>query len=243
MLSDVKASTKYLEELSRQLRSQGLTVHPRESRDIDVELDGSTLCRINDLGNLGYFADKITGKEAVLDRIRDMARSTREYMTLLEQAPPLAAEGLSEDYQLLAEFNGTVLAGHMTRYGAQFVTWEWVHHKTALWQGHYYGVGDSGGYQSAKRDFAVRSGLLHASALFTQDQLTEVYRSIHETLDSECPRTDERRKLLESAAGQIEEEVPDLAEKAGLSEAKEYEFQLKLEGMDAPSGQIGGLSL
>lgn len=69
MLSDVKASTKYLEELSRQLRSQGLTVHPRESRDIDVELDGSTLCRINDLGNLGYFADKITGKEAVLDRI------------------------------------------------------------------------------------------------------------------------------------------------------------------------------
>lgn len=38
MLSDAKASTKYLEELSSQLRSQGLTVHPRESRDIDVEL-------------------------------------------------------------------------------------------------------------------------------------------------------------------------------------------------------------
>ena len=114
MESSAKASTKYLEELSILLRSQGFTVHPRETRDIDVEHDGSTLCRINDLGNLGYFADKITGKESILDRIRETARSTREYMTLLEQAPPLVAESLSEGYQVLAEFNGTVLAGHRT---------------------------------------------------------------------------------------------------------------------------------
>lgn len=224
MESTAKASTKYLEELSILLRSQGFIVHPGESRDIDVELDGSTLCRINDLGNLGYFADKIAGKENILDRIRETARSTREYMTLLEQAPPLAAEGLSEGYQLLAEFNGTVLAGHMTRYGAQFVTWEWVHNKTALWQGHYYGVGDSGGYPSAKRDFAVRSGLLPSSALFTPEQLTEVYRSIHETLDSKYPLTDERRKLLESSAEQIECGISDLNERVGLSNDKELEY-------------------
>lgn len=182
MVSDRKASTKYLKELSILLRSQGFIVHPGETRDIDVEHDGSTLCRINDSGNLGYFADKIAGKESILDRISNTARSTREYMTLLEQAPPLKADGLEDGYQLLAEFNGTVLAGHMTRYGAQFVTWEWVHNKTALWQGHYYGVGDSGGYQSAKRDFAVRSGLLPACALFKQEQLAEIYRSIHESL-------------------------------------------------------------
>ena len=224
MESSVKTSTKYLEELSILLRSQGFTVHPRESRDIDVEHDGSTLCRINDLGNLGYFEDKISGKETALDRIRETARSTREYMTLLEQAPPLVAEGLSEGYQLLAEFNGTVLAGYMTRYGAQFVTWEWVHNKTALWQGHYYGVGDSGGYPSAKRDFAVRSGLLPASALFTLEQLTEVYRSIHETLGSEYPLTDERRKLLESSAKQIECGISDLNERVGLSNDKELEY-------------------
>lgn len=232
MESSTKASTKYLEELSRQLRSQGFAIHPRESRDIDVEYDGSLLCRVNDLGNLGYFADKFAGKESILDRIRETARSTREYMTLLEQALPLAAEGLSEDYRLLAEFNGTVLAGHMTRYGAQFVTWEWVHNKTVLWQGHYYGFGDSGGYQSAKRDFAVRSGLLPSSALFTPEQLTEVYRSIHETLDSEYPLTDERRKLLESAAEQIEDFVPDLDERVQRSNQAE---------LDAPRG--GGMEL
>ena len=56
MESTAKASTKYLEELSILLRNQGFIVHPRETRDIDVEHDGSTLCRINDLGNLGYQA-------------------------------------------------------------------------------------------------------------------------------------------------------------------------------------------
>lgn len=243
MLSDVKASTKYLEELSRQLRSQGLTVHPRESRDIDVELDGSTLCRINDLGNLGYFADKIAGKEAILDRIRDMARSTREYMTLLEQAPPLKADGLEDGYQLLAEFNGTVLAGHMTRYGAQFVTWEWVRNKTSLWQGHYYDPnGHPDSYQSAKRDFAVRSGLLPACALFKQEQLAEIYRSIHETLDGDIPLTDERRKALESAVGQIEEGVPDLEERVAVSAGRERELSLQLDRANTLGG-MGGVSL
>ena len=55
MESTAKASTKYLEELSILLRSQGFVVHPGETRDIDVEHDGSTLCQINDLGNLGYY--------------------------------------------------------------------------------------------------------------------------------------------------------------------------------------------
>ena len=242
MISDTKASTKYLEELSTLLRSQGFAIYSRESRDIDVEYEGSLLCRINDLGNLGYFAERIAGKEALLDRIRDTARSTREYMTLLEQAPPLIAEGLSEDYQLLAEFNGTVLAGHMTRYGAQFVTWEWVHNKTALWQGHYYGVGDSGGYPSAKRDFAVRSGLLPACALFEQKQLAEIYRSIHETLEGDIPLTDERRSALESAAGQIEEGVPDLEERVALSAGRERELGLQLDHANTLE-EMGGVSL
>lgn len=233
MESSAKTSTKYLKELCIQLRSQGFTVYPRESKDIDVEHDGSTLCRINDCGNLGYFEEKIAGKESILDRIRETARSTREYMTLLEQAPPLKADELEDGYQLLAEFNGIVLAGHKTRYGAQFITWEWVHNKTSLCQGKYYGpAGSPDSYQSAKRDFAVRSGLLPSSALFTQEQLTEVYRSIHETLDSECPRTDERRKLLESAAGQIEDVVPDLDERVHLSNQAE---------LDAPCN--GGMEL
>lgn len=36
---------------------------------------------------------------------------------------------------------------------------------------------------TAKRDFAVRSDLVPHSALFASEQLTEVYRSIFETLE------------------------------------------------------------
>ena len=224
MASAAKTSTNYLKELSIQLSSQEFTVRPGESGDIDVEYEGATLCRINDRGNLGCFAEKIAGKEGVLDRIRETARSTREYMTLLEQAPPLAAEELSEGFQLLAEFNGTVLAGHMTQYGAQFITWEWVHDKTSLWQSH-----------NAKRDFSARSGLLPSSALFTPEQLTEIYRCIHETLENTDPIPDDRRKLLESAAVQIEDFVSDLDERVNLSCQKEQELARELDASDSPA--------
>lgn len=224
MASAAKTSTNYLKELSIQLRSQEFTVRPGESGDIDVEYEGAALCRINDRGNLRCFAEKIAGKEGVLDRIRETARSTREYMTLLEQAPPLEAEELSEGFQLLAEFNGTVLAGHMTQYGAQFVTWEWVRDKTSLWQSH-----------NAKRDFSARSGLLPSSALFTPEQLTEIYRCIHETLENTAPIPDDRRKLLESAAGQIEDFVPDLDERVSLSCQKEQELAREQDAADSPA--------
>ncbi|WP_297300857.1 hypothetical protein [uncultured Oscillibacter sp.] len=103
------------------------------------------------------------------------------------------------------------------------MTWEWASERTGLYQGNYYGPdGGVNAYAAAKRDFAVRSGLLPASALFTPEQLTEVYRSVYETLDGEYPITDERRKLLESAAGQIEEEVPDLKERITLARNREH---------------------
>lgn len=201
-----KTNTEYLEGVTIQLRAHGFTVHPLETRDIDVAHDGKPLCRVNSHGGLGYFEENAAGKEAVLDLVRDIVKTTREYMALMEQAPPLEAEGLGKGYQLLADFNGAVLAGHKTRFGVQFITWDWTHNRTSLWQGHYYGPhGLTGSYEKAKRDFAVRSGLLPSSALFTPEQLTEVYRSIHETLDGDIPLTDERRKALESAAGQIEE--------------------------------------
>nr|WP_326208021.1 hypothetical protein [uncultured Oscillibacter sp.] len=224
MASAAKTSTNYLKELSIQLKSQGFTVRPGESGDIDVEYEGAALCRINDRGNLGCFTEKIARKEGVLNCIRETARSTREHMTLLEQAPPLAAEGLSEGFQLLVEFHGAVLAGCMTWYGTQSATWEWVCDKTSLWQSH-----------NAKRDFSARSGLLPSSALFTPEQLTEIYRCIHETLENTDPIPDDRRKLLESAAVQIEDFVPDLDERVSLSCQKEQEFARKLDAADSPA--------
>lgn len=92
-------------------------------------------------------------------------------------------------------------------------------------RGNYYGPGSGTDcYASAKRDFAVRSGLVPGDALFSPEQLTEVYRSIHEALDSGYPITDARQKCLESAAEQIERSVPDLAARVEQSNQKEVEL-------------------
>ena len=53
--------------------------------------------------------------------------------------------------------------------------------------------------------------------------MTEIYRCIHETLDSEYPITEERQKLLESVAEQIERTVPNLEVRVEQSNQKELD--------------------
>lgn len=134
--------------------------------------------------------------------------SKNEYAGLLEHAPRIKASGLEGDYRALVEFNDVVLAGHQSKFGMEFVTWEWVQNHTALWQGHYY----SDDYDAAKQDFTIRSGLLSPGQLLTNQQFAEVYRCIHETLESSYSITLEREKLLTSIAEQIETVVPNLKE-------------------------------
>lgn len=146
-----------------------------------------------------------------------------EYQTLMQQAPRIKASGLEGDYRSLAEFNNVVLAGHQTRFGMEFVTWEWVQNHTSLWQGHYYGHN----YTAAKQDFVTRSGLLPQERLFNDQQFAEVYRCIYETLESGYPITAEREKLLTESAEQIEAAVPNLEEL--VQKSNDAEFALPQE--------------
>ena len=219
---------RYFQELARNLQYEGFAVKP-ETEDglLPVELDGRRLCLALDTGALRYWAKDVDGdaRGKALSRATSIAEATAEYMDQVEAAPQLAAGSLTGDYRLLAEFNGVVLVGHPTQYGVQFVTWERVREDTGLNDGNYYGpCSGVGSYAAAKQGFAVRSGLVARSALFAPEQLAEVYRSIHETLESAYPMTDERRKCLESAAGQIERYVPDLDARVRLSNQNEVEL-------------------
>lgn len=134
--------------------------------------------------------------------------SKNEYERLLEQAPQLKASGLEEGFRLLAEFNDVVLAGRTTQRGFQFVTWARDFDKKGVCWGHYF----EEDFESAKEDFATRAGLVPPDRLLSSEQLVEVYRSIHDTLDSEYPLTREREQLLKGVASQIERTVPNLDE-------------------------------
>ena len=93
---------------------------------------------------------------------------------------------------------------------------------------------EEAGQQLRRQGFTVcpeHVGLLSSGALFTPEQLAEMYRCIHETLDGPYPLTDEREKCLRSAAEQIEDTVPDLAERVEMSNQAEL-----LADMESPAG-------
>lgn len=226
MLKD-DGKKEYFEELTLSLRHEGLTAGPEEDGLLPVDMDGQRLCRATETGGVRYWREDVAGeaRKEALDRVTDIVRATAEYMSLMRSAPQLTTDSLKGDYRRLADFNGVVLAGHPTQYGVQFVTWKQSDDWTSLHQGNYFGPSSGmDSYAAAKRDFAVRSGLIPRSALFAPEQLTEIYRSIHETLDGAYPLTDERRECLKSAAEQIEHSVPDLEERVYLSDQKELEL-------------------
>ena len=63
-------------------------------------------------------------RQRVAPRDEDIAVRTLEYMTAMETAPQPEASGLEGDYRILADFNGTILAGTHSKHGIQFVTWD-----------------------------------------------------------------------------------------------------------------------
>jgi len=65
-------------------------------------------------------------RSEALDKVTAIVKATAEYMRQMETTPQLTASSLTGDYRLLADFNDTVLAGHPTQYGVQFITWERV---------------------------------------------------------------------------------------------------------------------
>lgn len=213
--------TEYFSELTICLRQMGFTVLTGEDGILPVEWNGKPLCQITGSGSIRYRPEDMVNQDTELacGQVTNLASRTAEYMTLMGKAPDLKADGLGEPYKLLADFNGAVLAGHSTEYGVQFVTWEWSYGGTGLWQGHYHG----NHYDSAKRDFAVRAGLIQRNQLFSDEQLAEIYRCVHETLVSGYPITAERQKLLEDTAAQIEYGVPQLDELVHQSNRKEME--------------------
>lgn len=218
---NAEEKSRYFEEVGRSLQRGGFVAEAVDGEGLlPVRWQGQPLCRVTAEGGVRYLPKDVqrAGGDDAVRRVTDIAKFTAQYMALMETAPPLKAKGLEDGYKLLAEFNGAVLAAQSTKYGVQFATWERDFDRTGLCWGHYFED-----YGKAKQDFATRSGLVTENRLFFPEQLSEIYRTVHETLDSEFPITTERERLLKGVAEQIEQAVPDLQERVSLSNQKELE--------------------
>ena len=203
---------RYLEEVRISLHRAGFGTLPVEGAQLTVLWDGAPLCRITGKGSVFYRREDADTPQAedVLYRVEDIAAKTLEYMTAMETAPQLKASGLDGDHRSLADFGGTVLAGTPSKYGVQFVTWDWNYDRTGVCHGHYF----MENYAGAKQDFAIRSGLIQKERLFTPEQMTEIYRCCADSVDGDFfELTGEQEKMIRSVQQQIEECVPDLDER------------------------------
>ena len=72
----------------------------------------------------------------------------------MEAAPQLKGSGLDGDYRILADFGGTVLAGTPSKYGVQFVTWDWDYDRTGVSHGHYFMENYDKAFASMKKRYA-----------------------------------------------------------------------------------------
>ncbi|NBI65948.1 hypothetical protein D1646_03800 [Pseudoflavonifractor sp. 60] len=224
---NAEQKTNYFKELTLNLQRGGFTVGLELDGILPVELDGQRLCQITDSGGVRYWKEDVASDklEAALDKATDIAKVTAEYMRLVEAAPRLTVGSLKGDYRTLAEFNDTVLVGHPTSLGMQFISWELTNNRSSLYQGHYLGPGAGvGSYTAAKQDFAVRSGLIPKKALFTPEQMMEIYYCCTDVLAGLYSITDEQQECLKSILEQIEHGVPDFDER----------LQKELNASDAP---------
>lgn len=131
----------YFQELTICLEHDGFAVLSKENGWLSIEKDDTPLCRINDSGSVFYKDLPSPETETAFSRAIEIIDTVTEYMRLMAQAPPIQASGLDDTYKILAEFNNTILAGNASKFGVQFITWEWSHDRTSLWQGNYYDPG------------------------------------------------------------------------------------------------------
>ena len=203
---------RYLGEVCTCLHRAGFETTPIEDSQIPVEWNDAPLCRITGKGSVFYRREDVNMPQAgdALLCIEGIAARTMEYMTVMETAQQLKASGLEGDYRILADFNGTVLAGVQSKHGVHFVTWDWDYGHTGVCHGHYF-MED---YAGAKQDFAVRSGLIQKAQLFNPEQLTEIYRCCADSVDGDFfELTGTQEKMIRSVQQKIEECVPDLDER------------------------------
>jgi len=173
----------YLKEAAIVLAREGFHTDRTHAGGLCVLLDGAPLCEVTETGGITYRNEDIDEPEriAAKDKVYEIVRTTAEYMRQMETAPFLKADGLEDSYKVLADFNGIVLAGIQSKYGVQFVTWDWAYGHTGVCHGHYF----MENYAGAKQDFAIRSGLIQKEQLFTPEQMTEIYRCCADSVDGD----------------------------------------------------------
>lgn len=217
---------QYFKELSRRLREEQIESAVAGENRLEVSLGGQPVLSVSPNSEV-FLLPAGSGSEEANDlyhRVAATADEVHEYVEAVANAPLLRAADLHEEFRLLADYGGAVLAGRDRGpgQGYQFVTWVWDFDRLGVSHGHYY----EGNYQSAKQDFAVRAGLISRAQLFTPEQLTELYRATDYYLETGPEPEEAQLRALQDARTKIEYVVPDLQTRLEQGQTPEQGLQM-----------------
>ena len=202
--------SKFFEELSRCLGKEQIESLSKEDRRLEIFLHGQPVLSVSPGNEVFMLPSGSKNPEAneLYHRVAIAADRVFEYVEAMENTPLLRARGLDNKFHLLADFGGAVLAGRErgTGRGYEFVTWIWDYERVGVSHGHYY----EDDFAGAKRDFAVRSGLIPKASLFSNEELTEIYRATDHLLAEDPNLNDKQIRAIQEARIKIEFSVPDL---------------------------------
>ena len=90
---------------------------------------------------------------------------------------------------------------------------------TGVCAGHYY----NDDFEKAKESFAKRSGLINSNKLFSDEEFSEIYRCISDTLYGGFDLDDEQREMLIDIQEKIKDGVKNLFDLIDQTENQELE--------------------
>lgn len=154
------SQTRYLKETAIALAREGFQTDRTHTDRLCILLDGSPLCEVTGSGGVAYRNEDIDEPEriAAKDKVYEIVRTTAEYMRQMEMAPFLKADSLEDGYKVLADFNGTVLAGVQSKHGVHFVTWDWAYEDAEYHNAVFVGTDTDGVPRHAHKRSANRYG-------------------------------------------------------------------------------------
>ena len=197
---------RFLQEVEQKLLRKELDARLLNDGLIHIRWNEKPLCSVDRDGIVRFRPADITGPEVdrQLRTVMQTATQAKEYMRILERAPALKVVGLDDTYKVLADFGDAVLAGQFGEKGARFVTWEWDFDRQGVHAGHYF----MENYEAAKKDFAVRAGLVESQRLFSDDQLAVIRTACEFALEDDATLSYAEEKQLRSVQEQIEMFLP-----------------------------------
>ena len=206
---------RFLREVEQQLLRKELDAKLLEDVLIHIRWKEKPLCSVDRDGIVRFRPADITGPEVdrQLRTVIQTAGHIKEYMRIFECAPVLKAVGLEDTYKVLADFGDAVLAGQLGKKGARFVTWEWDFDRQGVHAGHYF----MENYEAAKKDFAVRAGLVERQRLFSDEQLAVIRNACEFALEADATLSYAEEKQLHSVQEQIERLLPQQEQEQHLT--------------------------